>query len=328
MHFLVVGCGSIGQRHIRNIKALGYRVSAYEIDRIKRDCVREKYGIQVFSSLDEALREKYSAALICTPTRMHVSIAIKIAKQRIHLFIEKPLSDSHASLEALSEIVKKNKLVALVACNTRFFPSFKLAKKLLEEKRIGKILSVRVQCGFYLPYWHPYEDYRTSYSANRKLGGGVILDDIHEIDSLYWFFGKVKEVFCLADKISNLEINTEDIAEITLRFKSGVVAQVHLDYLQRTYRRSYEFIGEKGIIVWDYRKQTVELFTKEANRKVVYEENINTDREKMFVDEIRHFVNCINGKEKSINGLDSAREILKIALICQKSAKKKGIIYL
>lgn len=328
MEFLVIGCGSIGQRHIRNLKLLGHNVSGVDSASMRAEQTAKQYGIEIFLDLKRALKKRYDGALICSPTRCHVSLAVKVASKGIHLFIEKPLSDRIELIEELRRVVAKKRLVALVGCNTRFFPSFKLVKKLIDENAIGKVLSVRVECGFYLPYWHPYEDYRNGYSAKKKLGGGVILDDIHEIDSLYWFFGKVKEIFCFAGKVSELEIDTEDIAEIFMKFKSGVVAQIHLDYLQRTYRRNYEFIGEKGLILWDYISQDVELFSASTNQKKVFQENINTSREKMFIDEMKHFVNCINGKEKSINDLDSAREILKIALICQKSAKKKLLIYL
>jgi predicted dehydrogenase len=216
----------------------------------------------------------------------------------------------------------------LVGCNTRFIPSFKLVKELIGRGAIGKVLSVKISCGFYLPYWHPGEDYRKSYSARRELGGGVIFDDIHEIDSLYWLFGKPKELFCFSGRVSDLKIDTEDLAEIFMRFKSGIIAQVHLDYLQRTYRRNYEFIGDKGLILWDYISENVELFSAQTDQKKVFQENINISREKMFIDEMEHFVNCIKGKEKSINGLRSAIEIFKIAHACHESAKKKGIVYL
>lgn len=228
----------------------------------------------------------------------------------------------------LSTIVDNKKLIVLVGCNTRFLPSFKLTKRLIEQGEIGKILAVKAECGFYLPYWHPFEDYRKSYSANRNLGGGVILDDIHEIDALYWLFGKVKEVFCFADKISNLDIDTEDIAEIFLKFNSGVVAQVHLDYLQRTYRRYYEFIGEKGIIVWNYINQQVKLYTKNTNQYKIFQENINITYETMFLDEIKYFINCIKSNRRPINDLNSAKKALEIALASYKSAKSKKVIYL
>jgi len=328
MHFLVVGCGSIGQRHIRNLIALGNKVCGCEKDLLRARQVKKIYGIETFTDLEEALTKEYNGVFICTPTNSHIPISIEIAKRGINLFIEKPFSNSLEKIDELLTIVNKKHLVVLVGCNTRFLPSFKLTKRLIDENKIGKVLSVKAECGFYLPYWHPYEDYTKGYSANKDLGGGVIFDDIHEIDSLYWLFGEVKEVFCFADKVSTLDIDTEDLAEIFLKFKSGIIAQIHLDYLQRTYRRYYKFIGEKGIVIWDFIKQNVELYSKRTNQWKVYQESININREIMFIDEVKHFISCIKDKEHSINDILLAKKVLEVALASHESAQKKEIVFL
>lgn len=327
MRFLIVGCGSIGQRHLRNLKDLGYQVTGCETDPSRAKKVAKQYGIKVVNSLDRALDEKYDAAFICTPTSLHIPIAIKVAKKKINLFIEKPLSNTLKGVKELSYVANKNKLITLVACNTRFYPGLRLAKKIMDQNKIGKILSVKIECGFYLPYWHPKEDYRKEYSANKDLGGGVIFDDIHEIDSLYWLFGEVMEVFCFADKVSKLKIDTEDIAEIFLKFKTGVIAQIHLDYLQRTYRRYYKFIGENGTIVVDFIKQSVKLYSKTTNQWKVFQKSMNTNTEKMFIDETKHFISCIRQGKRSVKDIQSAKEILKIVMACHESAAKKEVIH-
>jgi len=328
MHFLVIGCGSIGQRHIRNLKKLGHVVSGCEVDANRRKEVGKKYGIDMLGSLKDALNRRYDGAFICTPTNLHVPQAIEIAKKGIHLFIEKPLSNSLNRIEELSAIVRKKTLIVLVGCNIRFMPAFKFVKGLIDANRIGKVLSTKMECGFYLPYWHPYEDYRKGYSANKRLGGGAIFDDIHEIDSLFWLFGRPKEVFCFAGRLTDLKIDTEDCAEIFMRFKSKAIAQVHLDYIQRTYRRYYKFIGDKGMIYFNLRKQRVELFGKKKNRRKIYKSNTKADLDKMFIDEVKHFINCIKGKERSINGIPEAKKVLETALACHRSAGEKEIVYL
>jgi predicted dehydrogenase len=328
MNFLVIGCGSIGQRHIKNLCALGHKVTGCEVDSLRVRHVRKIYNIEIFNRLERALINRYDAAFICTPTSLHVPVAIDVAKKDINLFIEKPISNTLERIKELSIIVNNRKLVVLVACNTRFLPSFGLAKELIDKNKIGKILSVKVECGFYLPYWHPHRDYRKSYSANKYLGGGVIFDDIHDLDSLCWLFGKVKEVFCCTDKISRLKIDTEDIAEIFLRFKSGIFAQIHFDYLQRTYRRYYEFIRENGVIIWDYINQKVELYSRKTNQSRVFYTGINVNHEIMFIKEIKHFINCIRGRERSVNDISSARKTLELALACYDSAQKKRIVVL
>ena len=216
----------------------------------------------------------------------------------------------------------------LVGCNLRFFPSLQLVKRLVEEGRIGRPLAARAQCGYYLPFWHPDSDYRKGYSANRDSGGGVILDSIHEFDYLRWLLGEVTEVFCYAGKVSNLEIDTEDTADILLRFRPGVIANVHLDYLQRTYRRSCELIGEEGVIVWDYISQVVSLYGKVDRNVEVYLENINVERNHMFMEEMKHFVACIQGEEKPALDAEGGRAVLQIALAAKTSAVERRIINL
>lgn len=328
MHFLVVGCGSIGQRHIRNLRKLGHRISGCERDPLKSKQIKRKYNIKMFSDLQNAMVNRYDGAFICTPTSLHMPMSLEIAKRGIHLFIEKPLSNSLRGITELSEIVKREKLVTLIGCNMRFMSGLKFVKNLIKENKIGNVLSVNIECGYYLPYWHSYEDYRKGYSAKRNLGGGVIFDDIHEIDSLYWLFGKVNEVFCFAGKLSNLDIDTEDIAEIFLKFKSKMIAHIHLDYLQQSYRRWYEFIGEEGIIYLDIIKQKIEWYQKKANQCKVFKNNISVNPNMMFIDEIKHFINCIRGKERSVNDIPHSKKVLEIALACHRSAEKKEIIYL
>lgn len=92
-----------------------------------------------------------------------------------------------------------------MGCNLRFHDCIKKMKSLLEKETIGKIISVKVECGAYLPDWHPYEDYSKGYAARDDLGGGVVLTCIHELDYLYWFFGEIKEVFSITGKFSNLK---------------------------------------------------------------------------------------------------------------------------
>lgn len=330
MKFLVIGCGSIGQKHIRNLKKLGIDVAGCEMNISRANEVKKIYGIKVFGKLQDAFKAECNAAIICTPTSTHVPIAIEAARRKMHILIEKPLSADFKKVDELTELAKKNRLSVLVACNARFLPSLSYVKKMIDNDIIGKILSAKVECGFYLPYWHPESDYRKEYSARQRLGGGVILDDIHEIDSLRWLFGEVKEVFCFADKVSDLEIDTEDIAEIVLKFKKGVVAELHLDYLQKTYRRFYEFIGENGIIILDFIAQSVKIYSAKTDKwtKKVFAKELKTRNEAMFTGELRHFVNCINGREELVNDISSAKKTLEIALACHKSAREKKVVKL
>jgi len=195
-----------------------------------------------------------------------------------------------------------------------------LVKRLVEEGRIGRPLAARAQCGYYLPFWRPGTDYREGYGARQAAGGGIILDSIHEFDYLTWLLGSPREVFAYASRVSSLEIDTEDNADVLLRFDYGAVANIHLDYLQRTYRRACDFIGEDGVIAWDYITQSVAVYGKEDRRVEVFQESINTERNQMFVDEMRHFVRCIQAGEPPVLDAAGGRAILEVALAAKASA--------
>lgn len=327
MKFLVVGCGSIGKRHIKNLLSLNQEVIGFDISSRAREETEKKFSIQTFSDLDIALEEKLDAVFICNPNSEHISSAIKSAKKGLHLFIEKPLSHTLDGVEELIELTEKNKLITLVGCNMRFHEGIKKIKDLLDNNTIGKVLFARVQSGSYLPDWHPWADYRKGYSANKSLGGGVLLDGIHEIDYLRGFFGDVHKVSCFADKISSLEINTEDVAEILLRFTNGIIAEVHLDYVQRAYARTCQIVGQEGTILWDFNEPIVKVYLAK-NKKWNVIKLSPYDDNKMYVEEIKHFINCINGKEKPYQDVIEGKKALEIVLAAKESSKTNKTIIL
>lgn len=326
MKFLVIGCGSVGQRHLRNLKSVGAYVIAYDPDPSRNEEIAKKYEIQVFDDLDIALEQPLHAVYICSPTISHVPIALKVSGRGFPLFIEKPLSNSLENVDILQQEVKQRDLVVLVGCNILFFGTLKLVKQFITEGRIGKVLSARGQIGYYLPYWHPREDYRQGYSANLSLGGGVLLDSIHEIGLIRWLLGEVEEVFCFSGKLSTLEITTEDTAEILLKMQNGSLVHFHFDYLQRSYRRSLELVGEDGMIIWDFIARTVEVYDKASYHSHTYRENINTDLNQMYLDQMQHFFRCIERKENPLSDLTSGRKDLEVVLAAKQSATERSII--
>jgi len=329
MLILVVGCGSIGKRHIRNLKALeAGEIIAHDIKPERCHQVEQECGIKAYSELEEALAQKPDVALICNPTSLHIPAALSAARSGCHLFIEKPLSHSLDGVSELTKIVAQKGLVTLVGCNMRFYPSIALIKELLEKGSIGKVLCARVQAGQYLPDWHPWEDYRQGYSANSALGGGVILDGVHEIDYIRWLLGEVGQVFCLSGKFSSLEIDTEDLAEILLWFNSGAIAEVHLDYIQRFYGRSCQLIGEEGTILWDFNEGQVKSYSAESKRWQVFPQKPDYDINEMYIEEMKHFLQCVEGKTKPMRDIKSARRILETALAAKESARTGKIVKL
>ena len=296
-NFLIVGCGSIGKRHIGNLKKIGVKnIIACDLrkDRLKE--VKSEFGVKSLNNLEEAWNCNPTVAFVTTPTSLHIPIAIEAAERGCHLFIEKPLSDTFETVDTLLEIVKRKNLVTIVGCNMRFHPGLRKVKELIDQNIIGTIVAARIEAGQYLPDWHPLEDYRKNYSARIDLGGGVILDAIHELDYARWFLGDVEAVACFAAKKSHLEIETEDTAAILLRFKNGVIGEIHLDYVQRIYSRSCQIIGDEGTIRWDYSEGIVRSYTSTTDTWQKFDNPRNWTPNQMYVDELRHFLRCINVK--------------------------------
>lgn len=319
--FLIAGFGSIGQRHSRNLLALNAgRVAIFDPDEPGFLNAQKHFRDRCYKDYDTALAAgPYDAVCVCAPSHLHLPLALKAAARGYSLFIEKPLSHSLEGLEILEREVDKKGIVAFVACNLRFHPGIAAMKKLLDENAIGKVLHARVEFGYWLPNWRPQADYRQSYSANREMGGGVILDAIHELDYISWFLGDMELKYAFADKISGLEIRTEDMAEMALVSTSGTFVSVQLDYLQKRYHRSCRLVGETGVIDWDFNARRVSCYDGRTKTLHTQETDSGYDLNTMYLDEMKHFLRCLEKREVPMQDLSHAKKVLKLALEAQSS---------
>jgi predicted dehydrogenase len=230
----VIGQGSIGRRHAGNLRDLGYEVVTYD--------PLDPGGA---ASEIEALRDA-SACVIASPSSEHSRHARMAIEMGVPALVEKPLALNAAEageLEALGGDVA-------VAMNLRFHPGVQRLRD--ELPSAGRVLRADVWCGSWLPGWRPGTDYRESYSARADLGGGVLLDAIHEIDYLTWLCGPVVAVQATLARVSELEIDVEDTALLTLQMASGALATVALDYYDRTYHRGARIVGSESTLTWDW----------------------------------------------------------------------------
>jgi predicted dehydrogenase len=327
--FLVMGCGSIGTRHIDNLLALeAGQVYAVDPLEAKRAEAEGRFGIRTFSDVEEALSLRPDVALIATPTSSHVELALEAAKRGCHLFIEKPLSHDLESTGELIKCVGDAGLVSLVGCNMRFHPGLRTVKQLLDQGIAGRVIAILVHFGHYLPDWHPKEDYRSSYSARSELGGGIILDAIHEIDYARWLLGEVKSVACLSGKLTGLDIDTEDTAAMLLSFADGAIGEIHVDYVQRAYSRKCEVLGDEGTIRWDYVAGEVRVFRSGSNEWQVLSQPAEWSPNDMYVDEMRHFLRCLSREEAPALDVSEAACVLRIALAAKSAAGRGEVVEL
>jgi len=323
MKILIVGGGSIGQRHLRNLMQLGQRnISIFDIQKKRLDKLKKKCSfLKTIAGLEDVKAGDFDCALICTPSAFHLHPAMTLAKKKINLFIEKPVSHTLQGLSRLLTMVKRHRLVTMVGCNYRYHPGLMEAKKMLVKRAIGHLAGARIEFGFYLPDWHPWEDYRNGYSAQRKMGGGVLLDRIHEVDYASWLFGKPTHVLGLLSKQSRLKIDVEDSADILLRYSNDFTVSIHLDYIQRKRTSTCEIFGNNGTILWQPEKKRL-LLTRRNKKKKIWS-NPRYQLNRMYVDEMKHFLKQVRTKKKTCYSVEGGAETLKIVEKIRQSSKRK-----
>jgi len=322
--FCVVGRGSIGTRHIKNLKALscGNIISFSESsDAQKDEEYKAKYAVETFHDIDEVRRRKPEVFIIAAPTSKHIEYALIAAGMKSHIFMEKPVSHSLDGIDKLKKEVSDKQLVFFTANNFRFHPVFIKFKELIDGDRFGRILFARIQAGQYLPDWHPWEDYRQGYSARRDLGGGVVLTLQHEIDYAYWLFGAFKHIKSYVKKIGDIEADVEDIASIIIETEKGSLIEIHLDYLQRPAKRTIQIQGTKGSVDYRMGDRYLKFYHFENQSEEAVLDINGYDNNEMYMEEMKYFINCISGEKNTISGLMDGIYVLNACLEIKQGFK-------
>lgn len=323
LRVFVIGCGSIGQRHIANLKKLGVKeIIAFDLQSKQRCIVAEKFGIKTASTIADGWKESPNVALIAAPSNLHIPLALEAARRSCHLFVEKPLSHTLRNITKLVYIVKKRRLTTMVGCNMRFHPGPAAVKRLLNEQAIGNIMAARIQTSSYLPHWRPGQDYHKSYSASVEYGG-AILDCIHEIDLALWYLGPAKFLAAASLPAKSIGLKTDGLAEIILRHKSGALCNVHLNFVQRDYRRTCQLIGTEGTIYWDFADRCVQVFDADGELAQTISEPKRWAINQMYIDELSHFLAAVLSNSQTINPLSGGLDALIIASAARAQGDKR-----
>lgn len=327
--FAVVGCGSIGTRHLRNLVSLGCKhLVAVDADPAAAARAAAGTGAAITTTLAEALHAGADVVLVTTPTHLHVAPALEAVRAGAALFVEKPLA---ATLDGVDELVAEAarcRTTALVACNLRFHPGLVQLQGLARSGAIGTPLSARIEYGGWLPDWRPGTDYRGGYAARRETGGGIVLDAIHELDVARWLLGEPSQVACFAGKLSTLELETEDTAAILLRHPGGALAEVHLDYVQRTVSRTCQLVGEEGTLRWDWTTGETRLYEAATRAWTSFPAPLDWLPNQMYIAELEHFLACIAGDAEPVQDLAAGRSVLTTALAALESSEQGTVIAL
>jgi predicted dehydrogenase len=337
MKILIAGLGSIGRRHFRNLIALGEKDIVLLRTRKATLPDGELAGFPVETDLSEAVKKhKPKAVIVANPTSMHLDVAIPAAEAGCHILLEKPVSHSLERLDVLQQAAQKSGSRILVGFQFRYHPTLNKARELIRAGALGQVLTVHAHWGEYLPQWHPWEDYRQSYAARAELGGGVIVTLTHPLDYLRFLLGDVESLWSFNGHISPLEVDVEDVAEIGLKFASGAVGGVHVNYFQRPPVHWLEIVGTNGTLRWD-NADGILHFQQMPGRFGSYSDQppapvIDSfappegfERNQLFLAQTRHFIEVIRGESEPVCTLEDGIMALRLALAAYAS-QRSGII--
>ncbi len=338
MKFLIAGLGSIGRRHFRNLIALGEKDIILLRSHKATLPDDELAGYPVETDINIALKNhKPDAVIIANPTALHLDVAIPAAEAGCAILLEKPVSHSLEKLDSLQKNAEKSGSKILVGFQFRYHPTLNKARELIQQNALGKILTVHAHWGEYLPQWHPWEDYRKSYAARAELGGGVIVTLTHPLDYLRFLLGEVESLWSFNGHLSPLEINVEDVAEIGMRFTSGAIGGVHINYIQRPPKHTLEIVGTNGTLSWNNADGSLCLEHFPApfgsysdNPPAPVSESFlpptGFERNQLFISQMRHFIDVVNGKSEPTCSLNDGIRALQMALAASESQMTKQSI--
>jgi len=305
MKILIIGYGSIAKKHVVALKKINQAFEIFAL-RTSEDAENEP-GITNVFTYQAAEELDVTFVIISNPTASHFATISHIKTWNKPLFIEKPIFNSLIGAEGIRKYLTHNNIFNYTACNLRFLDCLVFIKNYLKDK-VSRINEVNIYSGSYLPDWRPDSDYKKSYSANENMGGGVHLDLIHEIDYVYWMFGKPLENYKVHSSNSSIGINSIDYSNNIFLYKN-FSCSIILNYYRRVPKREFEVLLENDIIKIDLLQ----------NRIVNSKGDILFESKQSIVDtyleQMKYFITNFHLKpNRSINDINDAIEVLKLCL--------------
>jgi predicted dehydrogenase len=321
MKILIIGCGSIGARHAKNAVGLGHEVFLADQDPGRAEVLAKEISAKSFyKDYKQALKQNpdIEAGVIAVPTSLHAQIALDLIDAGKHVFMEKPLASSLEEAHEVEDLLRVKKVVFMMGQSYRFHEGFLELKKILNEQAIGKIFHVNYFGGQYLPDWHPDQDYRKEYAAQRKLGGGVLNTSMsHSFDIVQWLFGNVTELCGWKAKLGNLDIDVDDSVFCLMKTEKNIVIECQSDFLNRISEHAMIITGELGTINADFISHSF-IIKKPENKEQTTPYSF--DGNKRYIEEIKYFINLIQEK-KYTHDLDIQTGIKVMELMNSKNIR-------
>jgi predicted dehydrogenase len=309
----VLGLGSIGSRHARNLLALGHEVVGFDP---RPEADGEPWARA--HSPGEALSGA-EAVVVATPTSLHGEHALLALERGLPVLVEKPITVDPLEADRVVELADERGLTCGVAMNLRFHPGVLALRDLVSQGRLGEIRFAHVWCGSDLRTWRPGTDYRTSYSARADLGGGIVRDAIHELDYLTWILGPAASVTAEVAHVSDLQIDVEDIGAALIRLAGGALASVDLTYVDPVYRRGCMLVGAEATARWDWTRGSVEINRPDRDAEVL---DAAAEVSDTYVAEMRDFIDAAQAGRAPRTSAEEGRDAVRLADALLRSASE------
>jgi len=321
MKVLIVGKGSIGFRHAKIFKSFGCEISFLRSNQ-SNIVKKNKKIFKEYFSIKNIKKQLFDLVCICNPTSLHIETLNKLLNYSKTFFIEKPVVSTENDLKKLVNYKKKTKFNIFNGFMLRHDPRIKFVKKNINgTKTIPSIANFIWRT--YLPYWHPYENFKNGYAFKEKLGGGVIKTCSHEIDMAIFLNGAVKKVkvYKLND---NLKGQIESAVLIVLQHKNSSISNILLDFSSKIFERRFDVSLGQKLIRWNFRKNYIETVTKNKIKKNVF---LKSDINQIYINQNKFIVQSL---KKKFNTRKLWQDVLlteKTIQACLNSLKKNKTIY-
>jgi predicted dehydrogenase len=320
-HILIIGSGSAGKRHARNLAALGCRISCVDPRAERRaELAAETPVVGSHASEEAALRAGgLDGVVVASPTAYHPANTVASLEAKLPVLLEKPVAKSAAEAKIMLRAEETAGAPVLLGYTWRWWPPLKRVRKLLDGNALGKLRHVQFHMSAHLADWHPWEPYQEFFMASAAQGGGALLDESHWIDLMVWLFGRPQQLIGRVEKISDLEIDADDNVDVLALFSTGLRVSLHLDLYGRPHEKFIRFIGEGGTLMWSADPNRIAIGRESAQKWE--EETFDCERNDMFLAVAKEFLEVIAGRSQPSCTLAQGVGVMELIEAIRTSSK-------
>ena len=326
-HILIIGSGSVGKRHARNLAEMGCRISCVDPreDR-QKELAAETPVSGAFTSTANALDRQHdlSGVVVASPTAFHPSDLIGSVEAGLPVLLEKPVAKSAPEAHEMLQASERLNVPVLLGYTWRWWPPLARVRELLSQQAIGRVRHVQFHMSAHLADWHPWEPYKDFFMASVSQGGGALLDESHWIDLMVWLFGVPSRINGSVEKISDLDIETDDNVDVLATYPDGLRVSLHLDLYGRPHEKFIRFVGEMGTLLWSADPNRIAL--GKDMEQVWQEEFFQCDRNDMFMAVAREYLDMVAGRIAPSCTLAEGLQVMELIEAIRLSSKNERTV--